>query len=187
MSERRTDLLRLVTEYQPVDADEQQYRLEMLDLAAAAHDPFDRFHYAPGHFTASGFTIHPDGGRVLLVHHAKLDRWLQPGGHIDQSDPSPRAAAAREISEETGVTDLTPVIGGLVDVDIHVFPGHGDQPMHRHFDLRYGFVAAAPDIGSNHEVFDVRWVTPDDLEALQVDRSVLRPVAKLLGPENLAP
>ena len=78
---------------EPDDADEQRYRLEMLDLAAVAHDPFDRLQYEPGHFTASGFVIHPAGDRVLLIHHAKIGAWLQPGGHIDPGDLSPLAAS----------------------------------------------------------------------------------------------
>ena len=177
----RSDLLRLLTAYQPTDSDEQHYRLEMLDLAAVAHDPFDRFQYVPGHFTASGFVIHPAGGRILLIHHAKIGAWLQPGGHIDSGDSSPLAAAVREITEETGVEALTPVTEGIIDVDIHVFPERSDQPEHRHFDIRFAFVAARADLASNHEVLEARWVGLDEIGELNPDRSVMRPVAKLLG------
>ncbi len=177
----RSDLLRLLTAYEPTDKDEQRYRLEMLDLAAVAHDPFDRFQYEPGHFTASGFVIHPAGDRVLLIHHAKIGAWLQPGGHIDSGDPSPLAAATREITEETGVDALMPVTEAIADVDIHVFPGRADQPEHRHFDLRFAFVATRADLMSNHEVLEARWVDLDEVGRLNSDRSVMRPVVKLLG------
>ncbi|MEE8498019.1 MAG: NUDIX hydrolase [Acidimicrobiia bacterium] len=177
----RSDLLRLLAAYQPTDKDEQRYRLEMLDLAAVAHDPFDRFQYEPGHFTASGFVIHPAGDRVLLIHHAKIGAWLQPGGHIDPGDPSPLAAATREIAEETGVAALTPVTEAIADIDIHFFPGRGDQPEHRHFDIRFAFVATRADLASNHEVLEARWVGLDEIGGLNPDRSVMRPVAKLLG------
>ena len=36
-----------------------------------------------GHVTASAFVLSPDFTSVLLTHHAKLDRWLQLGGHCD--------------------------------------------------------------------------------------------------------
>lgn len=181
--DRRQALLRLLTVYQPTDQDEQRYRLEMLDLAAVAHDPFDRFQYQPGHFTASGFVIHPAGDRVLLIHHAKIGAWLQPGGHIDPGDRSPLAAATREIAEETGVEALTSVTEAITDVDIHLFPGRGDQPEHRHFDIRFAFVAAGADLVSNHEVCEARWVTLTEIGELNPDRSVMRPVTKLLSDE----
>jgi len=51
-------------------------------------------------FTASGLVV--DDGRVLLVRHRKLDRWLQPGGHVEPRE-TPDEAAVREVREETGV------------------------------------------------------------------------------------
>lgn len=33
----------------------------------------------PGHVTASAWLVDPGGGRTLLTHHRKLNRWLQPG------------------------------------------------------------------------------------------------------------
>lgn len=180
---RRSQLLRLLTEYDPVDVDEQRYRLEMLDLAASAHDPFDRYTYQPGHFTGSGFVVHPDGDRVLLIHHAKIGAWLQPGGHIDADDVDPIAAARREIQEETGVAGLVDIGGGIFDIDVHVFPQRGEQPEHRHYDVRFAFVSTDPTLDPNHEATDTRWVALDELAGLEVDRSVRRPIEKLLGTE----
>ncbi len=177
----RSDLLRLLTAYAPVDPDERTYRLDMLDLGAVAHDPFDRHDYTPGHFTASGFVLHPEGESVLLIHHAKIERWLQPGGHIDPADASPIAAAIREIEEETGVADLTAVSDAIIDIDIHVFPERPEQPEHRHYDIRFAFVAAKAALVANHEVHEARWVPLSEVGALNQDRSVLRPIGKLLG------
>ena len=177
----RSDLLRLLTAYNPADSDEQGYRREMLDLAAVAHDPFDRTQYEPGHFTASGFVVHPDGDQVLLIHHAKIGAWLQPGGHIDPGDRSALGAAVREIAEETGAVDLTPVTEAAVDVDIHIFPERSDQPEHRHYDVRFALVAADSNLTANHEVLEVRWATLAEAAVLNPDRSVVRPIRKLLS------
>ena len=181
MTPSRSDLLYLLTAYAPSDPDEQRYRTEMLDLAAVAHDPFDRHEYAPGHFTASAFVIHPNGDRVLLVHHGKIGIWVQPGGHVDPGDANLIEAAAREVAEETGVADLTPIRGGIIDIDVHVFPEGSGQPRHLHYDVRFGFVAGSDALAATGEVRDCRWVTPEELVALGVDRSVLRPVRRLLG------
>lgn len=51
-------------------------------------------------FTASAFVVR--NGEVLLVDHRKLDKWVQPGGHIDSRE-TPDEAARREVYEETGV------------------------------------------------------------------------------------
>lgn len=178
----RRHLIRLLTDYSPSDPDEQEYRMRMLDVAAAAHDPFSRTEYVPGHFTASAFVVHPGGDRLLLVHHARIGAWLQPGGHVDPDDRSALEAARREVEEETGLAFLEPLAPGLIDIDIHTFPEGDGQPEHLHLDLRFGFVAGEDGLDPNHEVHDARWVSPEELEALGVDRSVMRPVEKLLAP-----
>ena len=176
----RAELIALLTAYDPSDPAEQAYRTRMLDLAAVSHDPFRRTDYDPGHFTASGFVLHPDGDRVLLVHHARLGIWVQPGGHVDPGDVGLMAASHREITEETGLDTLTPVTDGIVDVDIHAFGASGDQPDHLHFDVRFAFVSATDGLDPNNEVLEAIWAGLDDLAGLGVDRSVLRPAAKLL-------
>lgn len=177
----RSELIDLLTSYLPMDADEQRFRMEMLDLAAAASDPFDRHHYLPGHFTASGFVVHPDGDRTLLVHHAKLDLWVQPGGHVESTDVMLLGAAAREITEETGLAGLHPVAEGIFDIDIHVFPERGDQPEHRHYDLRFVFVTDDPTAEIGSEVLDFDWLDLEAAHRLGVDRSVIRPMTKILA------
>jgi 8-oxo-dGTP pyrophosphatase MutT (NUDIX family) len=174
-------LIGLLTAYRPTEADEQSYRLQMLEVAAAAVDPTARDEYRPGHFTASAFILHPDGSRVLLVHHGKIGIWVQPGGHVDPEDTDLVAAARREVAEETGITELTPIGDGLFDIDVHTFPEGSGQPRHLHFDLRFGFVAGQDAIVTTDEVRDCRWVTWEELPALGVGRSVFRPVGRLLG------
>jgi len=50
-------------------------------------------------FTVAIFVVHK--GKVLLIHHRKLDRWLPLGGHIEL-DEDPEQAALREAREESG-------------------------------------------------------------------------------------
>ena len=76
-----------------------------------------------GRYGAAGLLLyHPaDGGRILLAHRATWSHhggtWGIPGGARDSGE-SPREAALREASEETGVdTDLVDV--GTESVDDH--------------------------------------------------------------------
>lgn len=119
---------------------------------------FERSH-VQGHFTGSAWLVSADGEKVLLMHHRKLDRWLQPGGHAD-GDSDLARVALREVQEETGVTGLC-VEGGIFDIDLHRImshvpvphpggpaspfalapgersPARANEPEHWHYDLRY--------------------------------------------------
>ncbi len=97
-------------------------------------DAFERSH-AAGHFTGSCWLVSADGARVLLMHHRKLDRWLQPGGHADGGRDL-AGVALREAQEETGVAELH-VEGGIFDIDRHRIPARASEPGHWHYDVRY--------------------------------------------------
>src|SRR5699024_8151328 len=49
----------------------------------------------PGHLTGSAVVVDSIGERALLMLHAKLGRWFQPGGHAD-GDMNLAAVALRE-------------------------------------------------------------------------------------------
>jgi len=149
----------------------------VLALARSAA-PTDRNRFDPGHFTASGFVVSQDGSSLLLIHHRRLGRWLQPGGHIDPEDASPIVAAAREVREETGIATV-PIGDALIDVDIHPIPPRDPEPAHEHFDLRFAFRALGGDLVADDEVYDAAWVRWDDLDRYRPDASMIRAVAAL--------
>jgi len=82
---------------------------------------FERGH-EQGHFTGSAWLVSADGTRVLLMHHRKLDRWLQPGGHTG-GDADLARVALREAHEETGLAGLR-IEDGIFDIDRHRIMGH---------------------------------------------------------------
>ena len=161
------------------DVTEADNLARMVELCESIADPFSRTSYTPGHFTASAFIVSPAGDALLLIHHHKLQRWLQPGGHVDASDGDLHATALREIHEEVGLHEhnLEPL--GLLDVDIHDIPPRKTEPAHAHFDVRYLFRARtlAHRAGSDAEA--ARWVKRSEITPALTDVSVLRAVAKL--------
>jgi 8-oxo-dGTP pyrophosphatase MutT (NUDIX family) len=134
---RRTGLVHSLQLHVAFDEQEEADRCAMLRFAHELSDPLSR-NEPEAHFTASAFVVDDDGTRTCLVQHAKLDRLLQPGGHVEQSDVSLEAAALREAREETALAlELHPSAPRPFDVDIHEIPERPGEPAHFHLDVRY--------------------------------------------------
>lgn len=139
---------------------------------------FQRTHL-PGHITGSAFVVDTGRQYTLLVHHAKLNRWLQPGGHAD-GETGIANVALREAREETGVQQLILVHETIYDLDIHPIPARADFPGHDHYDVRYLFTASMQDpLVVSEESHDVRWIPLAELERYNDEPSLLRLRAKL--------
>lgn len=54
------------------------------------------------HFNVTVYIINPDDKKFLFINHKKLNKWLPPGGHVDENE-RPDDAALREVLEETGI------------------------------------------------------------------------------------
>lgn len=153
--------------------------LELLERGTTA---FHRTHYEPGHITASAIVLR--SGRsatnpeVLLVFHRRLERWLQPGGHVDPDDVDVIAAARREVVEETGIATDAPT--SLVGLDVHEIPARRDEPRHYHHDLVFRFDALTDDVSVSPESRSVRWCGVDHLAGLGPDAALLSAVGRAL-------
>ncbi len=133
--------------------------------------PLDR-RERPGHLTGSALVVDARAGRFLVVLHAKLGIWVQPGGHAD-GDACLAGVALREATEETGIEGLR-VWPRAIDLDVHGVRPPGEDP-HLHHDVR--FLVVAPEgarVVINHESRDARWVTTPEAVSLGVDAGLLR-------------
>jgi len=143
-------------------------------------DPFDR-RIPEGHLTGSAFVIGDGGRRVLLLHHRKLQRWLQPGGHADVGETAGEVVALREAREETGLEGLRlhAAAPRPLDVDVHLIPARLGEPAHEHLDLRY--LALADEgalVPARAEARVVKWFEWKELGPLDLDPGLLRGLAK---------
>ena len=147
-----------------------------IDFLNSHPSVFERTH-PPGHFTGSAWLVSADGTRVLLMHHRKLDRWLQPGGHAD-GDTDLTRVALREAQEETGVIDLR-VEGGIFDIDRHRIPARANEPEHWHYDVRYVVHAGGDDrFVINEESRALAWRSVTDVVADDSFDASLRRMAR---------
>ncbi len=179
---RASDVLALLSAFDPGSDQRAAGSLKRTRaLLQRSRAPFSRSNFDPGHITASGVVLAAERDRVLLVFHRRLQRWLQPGGHVEPEDPDLPAAARREVLEETGVEldpHLPPV---LIGVDVHQIPARGDEPPHLHHDIVFRFVAdgdgtIAPEWGR-----DVQWYAVDRLDDCDADVALRRSVERALA------
>ncbi len=156
-----------------VDPAAERHRRTILDFVDAHDDALHRS-CRSGHLTGSALVVDDAGERIVVLHHRKLDRWLQPGGHCD-GDANLAAVALREAAEETGIDGLR-VLPVAVDLDVHEVDPPDDGP-HLHLDVRH-LVLAPPgaEPRGNHESNDIRWAALDELDALGIDEGTWRMV-----------
>lgn len=144
---------------EPIDDRERESLRAFIEHFDRLDDPCNE-HADIVHVTGSAILV---GRRGVVLHlHKRLQRWLQPGGHIDAGE-MPWEGARREAAEETGLAVEFPPAGPrLVHVDVHPGPRG-----HTHLDLRYVIIGAdadpAPPPGESQHV---RWFSWDDAVAM---------------------
>ena len=139
---------------------------------------------AEGHVTGSAFVVDPERKRGLFVHHAKLERWLQPGGHCEEGE-SALEAARRETLEETGVEVGAAAMRLPIDIDIHEIPERGPEARHFHYDVRYLFIARPGQLRASRESLDVAWLAFAEAKLRNPELSIQRPLDKIEAGRRL--
>lgn len=119
------------------------------------------------------------GPLVLLIQRGSPPhegRWALPGGHVDRGETA-RAAAVRELFEETGVrvaeSDLR---------QVGVFDAPGRDPRGRYVTVAYEVtVTPGTTARAGDDAAAVRWRQLDDLPKLAVDHGQIIEAAVASG------
>lgn len=120
-------------------------------------------------FCASVFVVNPVDKKLLLCHHKKFNKWVQPGGHIEIGE-TPEETALRETYEETGVR--VKLIGErfprendfIRPLGIQKNRGKDDS---YHIDITYVGVPLSQDfVIEDDEIDRCAWFSLEDLEEI---------------------
>ena len=131
--------------------------------------------------------------KVLLVHHKKYDKWIQPGGYIEKFE-NPIEAAIREVKEETGlnidfinkylestndgVTNFLQLPEFFLEQKI---PTYKDQPEHFHLDMQYVIEVEEQILKHNiSESHGIGWFTKEEALKLPIHEDTMKILEKLL-------
>jgi|CXWL01.1.fsa_nt_gi 8-oxo-dGTP pyrophosphatase MutT (NUDIX family) len=177
----RATLISLLERVQPQDEQERRDWEWMKKCAVELAEPFSRAQ-ATAHFTGSAVVVSPDGAQVCLVNHARLKRWLQPGGHAAGEDGGDLLRTAlREAREETALeVSVHPVAPLPLDVDAHLIPARNDEPAHHHLDVRFLLVAKDPSALRHdpNESTGSKWLSWDEALKVTTEPAFLRMLQK---------
>lgn len=126
------------------------------------------------HFTTTVYIFHED--KVLLHKHAKLGKWLPPGGHLETNE-TPAEAARREVFEESGL-EIEFLEQGPLEISnnsafsfekpflclLENMPRYKDEPAHQHID----FIYLAKPISLKEDLKDFQWFEYQTLKDLDI-------------------
>jgi 8-oxo-dGTP pyrophosphatase MutT (NUDIX family) len=180
----RAALQNALENYKASDSNEGNFIRQFLSLLQ--HPNAYKRDHLPGHLTGSAWIIDNSRQFVLLTHHAKLNRWLQPGGHAD-GDEDITAVALREATEETGVTNFKLLSENIFDIDIHPIPARTNFPEHLHFDVRILLEAdRSRPLFITEESHDLAWIKLEDVgEKSGKNESMQRMVQKVKSLKSI--
>lgn len=168
----REKLINLLGNYSPSD-EERLFYTQMLDFIRQEERCFERS-LECGHMTASAWLLGHTGEEALLLLHAKLNRWVQPGGHADGNSDL-LSVAIQEAQEESGITSIEPIFEQIFDIDIHEIPENPKEKAHVHYDVRFLLrVTSDAPLVQNRESKAMLFYPKEKKKLPTQDRSVVR-------------
>jgi 8-oxo-dGTP pyrophosphatase MutT (NUDIX family) len=159
----RESVIAALSEWRAPNPPQQALREAVLAFVLGRPDGCRR-DCVPGHVTASVVVLDSTRSGVLLTLHPRLHRWVQLGGHCEDTDTDIAAAALREGREESGIADLA-VDAGLLAVHVHPITCSLGVPT-RHLDMQFlAYAPAEASIVRSDESIDLRFWPVDALPA----------------------
>ncbi|MFG2206070.1 NUDIX hydrolase [Streptomyces sp. NPDC048638] len=129
--------------------------------------------------------VRDQGGRVLLIHKTDNDLWALPGGGHDIGE-SIAETVMREVEEETGITVVVDDVSGLYTDPRHVM-AYDDGEVRQQFSICFHAHPVGGSLRTSDESKEVRWVSPADLDRLDIHPSMRLRITHGLDASRSAP
>lgn len=166
-------LIKMLEDYTSAFPEEIAFRERILAFIKQYQNCFEQS-LEVGHITASAWLLNKDQSKALLMHHMKLNKWFQLGGHCD-GNPDTLAVAIKEAQEESGINNIEPVNQEIFDIDIHFIPENKREKAHYHYDVRFLLrVTSDEKISQNRESKELRWIGQNKTDLPTDNPSVVR-------------
>lgn len=193
MSGQKTNILPAWAEpigrFQPGDEREAQEQRMILGMIDRLGDAILTRESEIAHMTASSIIVSKDRRRTLMAFHRIYNSWAWTGGHADGEDDF-EAVARREAQEETGISGLRRLGGGIASIEILPVWAHmkRGRPVgsHLHLNVSYLFEAddSLPLSVREDENSAVGWLAVDRLDEYVSEPPMLPVYRRLLRRAN---
>lgn len=155
----------------------------LLEQMQSDEDIFSRKNFR-GHITASGLIISPER-KVLALFHKKLQKYLQPGGHIENEDQNLEYSAKREVIEEAGLDGIVlhpwhKKTRSPIFIDTHSIPENKNKQEGAHYHHDFLFIFSAQNesvLLDQNEVSDFVWMDMDSI--FEDDSNIAKALKKM--------
>ncbi len=154
-----------IEKYVPYNEQEAKDKSVMLKYIDCFDDVLTRKNEF-GHFTASSWVLNKEKTKVLMIYHNIYQSWAWTGGHSD-GDSNLLDVAIREVKEETGIQNITPIQNEIYSLENICVNGHVKRgeyvAAHVHLNVTYLLEADEGEMLriKEDENSGVRWIDID--------------------------
>lgn len=114
--------------------------------------------------------VRDSAGNLLLIHKTDNNLWALPGGGHDIGE-SVGDTVVREVEEETGIRVTVEGVSGLYTDPRHVM-AYDDGEVRQQFSICFRARPTSGELRTSSESKEVRWISPADLEGLDIHPSM---------------
>ncbi|MEK2475531.1 NUDIX domain-containing protein [Streptomyces noursei] len=129
--------------------------------------------------------VRDEHGHILLIHKTDNDLWALPGGGHDVGE-SVAQTVIREVEEETGISVVVEDIIGLYTDPQHVM-AYDDGEVRQQFSICFRARPVGGTLRTSSESKEVRWISPTDLDKLDIHPSMRLRIDHGLDDSRTAP
>ena len=178
-----------IKKYIPVNEQESKDKEIIIDFINKNEDVLTRENEV-AHLTSSGFIVNKNRDKVLMIHHNIYNSWGWTGGHAD-GDSDLLEVAIKEAKEETGITNVRPIIDDICCIDILTVKGHIKKGKYvaPHLHLSVAYVLEADEAEEvkvkEDENSGVKWVDIDRVLELTDEEHMKDVYSKLINKSKL--